>query len=110
MTKDDMIEMLAAIEHQRWGEWQQYVHQRCGLEVGTVRVAIIHAEDFKRWERQIATPYADLSEEEQQADRDQVMRYWPMIVDFVSEWLEGHGEAQAMMTWCNEMDQSEGVS
>jgi hypothetical protein len=73
----DLIEQLAAIEHSRWSDWQRYCHQ-CGhrnpdgsitLDAGTVG----------HWERQIATPYADLSEREKESDREQVRRYIAIV-------------------------------
>jgi hypothetical protein len=39
----------------------------------------LSAARVERWERQIATPYAQLSEAEQDADRRQVDRYWSVI-------------------------------
>jgi hypothetical protein len=85
MTKDALIEALAAIEHERWSDWQHYVQdERCRPELNMAdRVSlVINADDAERWERQFQTPYADLSEREKQSDRDQVSRYWPLIVDF----------------------------
>lgn len=71
------FEQLAAIEHERWADWQKYMHGLSGttpagdlvLPVGLVR----------KWERQINTPYAELSEEEKESDRNQVRRYWGLI-------------------------------
>lgn len=75
----ELFEQLADIEHQRWAAWQKHVHVQCaaGDEPGTY---IIPAHLFQRWERQIATPYAQLSEAEKSADRREVMRYWPLLV------------------------------
>jgi len=94
MTRDELIEALAAIEHERWADWQRYVQRECAIsheyhdrKRGTRTGLILHPEDWQRWERQIATPYAQLSESEKQADRDQVMRYWPLIVEFVAQWI-----------------------
>ena len=42
-------------------------------------------EDYQRWEHQIKTPYSDLTEQEKQSDRDQVMRYWPRLEYYVRE-------------------------
>lgn len=99
MTRDELIERLADVEHQRWADWQQWVHQQGErvLREGRTTCAgltldggdlVLLANDVSRWERQIATPYADLSEREKQSDREQVMRYWPLIVTFVAEWLK----------------------
>jgi hypothetical protein len=39
------------------------------------------AELVVRWERQIATPYADLSDVEKESDREQVREYLPVIAE-----------------------------
>ena len=76
MSKE-LIERLADIEHQRWADWQKYMHSQCvNHDAEWVRLPRI---SFDHWERQIATPYADLSEKEKESDRDQVKRYWPLI-------------------------------
>lgn len=78
----DIMEKLAAKEHERWSDWQRYCH-KCGhhnpdgsitLDAGTVA----------RWERQINTPYEDLSEAEKESDREQVRRYWDLVVEYFS--------------------------
>lgn len=76
---EDLREKLAAIEHERWADWQRHVHGNCRTEAdGSLTIP---ANLVSRWERQIATPYAQLSEPEKQSDRDQVDRYWPLIAD-----------------------------
>jgi hypothetical protein len=76
---EELLEQLAAIEHERWSAWQKYVHAQCtaGDEPGTY---VIPAHLFQRWARQIAIPYERLSEAEKSADRREVMRYWPLLV------------------------------
>ncbi len=73
----DLIEKLADVEHQRWASWQDYLHRVC--EPREDGALIIPAEFVARWERQIATPYADLSEREQESDREQVRRYLHLV-------------------------------
>lgn len=94
VTRDDLIESLSAIEHERWADWQQWVHGQCRgipdmldchFDAGSL---VIPDALVQRWQRQIATPYGELSEGEKQSDREQVARYWPLIVDFVAEWIE----------------------
>ena len=76
---DELRETLAAIEHERWAAWQSWMHGRCERDGdGSL---LIPAELVARWERQIATPYADLSEAEQRGGREQVDRYWPLIAE-----------------------------
>ena len=68
---------LAAIEHQRWADWQRWMHEQCARRPNGA--LIIPAELVERWERQIATPFEQLSEAEQRSDMEQVDRYWPLI-------------------------------
>lgn len=73
--KDELIERLADIEHQRWADWQRWCHtilrdNNPSPEQGDI---------LERWDRQIETPYSELSEKEKQSDREQVMRYLPII-------------------------------
>jgi hypothetical protein len=73
-----IVDQLAAIEHERWSHWQRYLHSRGARQAdGSV---ILPAELVQRWERQISTPYAALSDREQESDREQVRRYLPVIV------------------------------
>jgi hypothetical protein len=72
-----LMEQLAAIEHERWSHWQRFVHAKCLPQPdGSL---LLPAAEVARWERQIAAPYADLNEQEKEADRNQVRRYWPAI-------------------------------
>jgi hypothetical protein len=73
-----IVEKLASIEHARWAHWQQYLHDK-GVRQPDGSL-ILPAELVRRWETQIATPYADLSEAEKQSDREQVQRYLPLIL------------------------------
>ncbi len=74
---DNLFELLANIEHQRWADWQKYLHSLClKNEDGSLTIPI---DSVKYWERQIATPYSELTEKEKDSDREQVHRYWPHI-------------------------------
>lgn len=81
----DLFEQLAAIEHERWADWQKYMHSKCrrlGDIVHDEALSgdlVIPAELVEQWERQIATSYIELSEKEKESDRDQVRRYWHLI-------------------------------
>jgi hypothetical protein len=78
-----LYERLAAIEHDRWAAWQRYMHDRC--QATPDGDLIIPAAHVQRWERQIATAYADLSPAEQASDMEQVDRYWPLIQAVIDE-------------------------
>jgi hypothetical protein len=74
---DRLKEQLAAIEHERWAHWQAYLHSKGRrLPDGAL---LLPADLVTHWERQIATPYEELSEIEKDSDRDQVDRYLSVI-------------------------------
>jgi hypothetical protein len=50
-------ERLAALEHNQWTHWTRYMLDN------------LTPENIERWRRQIATPYAELSEREKESDR-----------------------------------------
>ena len=74
---DALLEELAALEHERWAHWQKYVHEQGELQ--TDGSLLIPSEKVRRWQEQIETKYADLSEAEKDSDREQVRRYVPLI-------------------------------
>lgn len=72
---------LASIEHERWADWQRYMHSLCTRnDDGSLTIP---ANSVAHWERQIATHYDDLSEREQASDMEQVDRYWPLIAPLI---------------------------
>lgn len=78
MDNKELYEQLAAIEHERWADWQRYMHSKCTRNAdGSL---IIPAGLVEHWERQIATSYAELSEQEKNSDREQVNRYWGLLM------------------------------
>lgn len=80
---DRMLDALAAIEHQRWSHWQRYMHDKGKVQPdGSL---LIPSDLVERWERQLETPYASLSESEKESDRDQVRRYLSIIVEAISD-------------------------
>lgn len=74
-----LVEELAALEHERWAHWQRYLHNQ-GYR-GSDGALVLPAALVERWERQIATAYSDLSEQEKESDREQVQRYLPLILE-----------------------------
>lgn len=75
---EEILEELASVEHMRWAHWQRYMHEKGQRQPdGSL---VIPAELVEKWQRQIDTPYVDLSESEKESDREQVRRYLPIIV------------------------------
>ncbi len=82
-SMDELKEKLAVIEHDRWADWQRYVHDLCAkLPDGSLRIP---AGKVKHWEGQIKTRYVFLSQKEMDSDREQVDRYWPLIVKLLAD-------------------------
>jgi hypothetical protein len=73
-----LVETLANIEHERWSHWQRYMHGKC--ERHPDGSLTIPSELVSQWERQAATPYSELTETERESDREQVMRYLPVVM------------------------------
>lgn len=72
-----MIEILAAVEHDRWADWMAWVFKNgYWNEDGTFTIEKVKAE---RWQRQCLTDYKELSEEEKRSDRREVLRYIELL-------------------------------
>lgn len=88
----ELREKLAAIEHERWADWQRYVHSVCyenkGIGGEPTGELIIPSELARGWERQIGTPYQELTEKEKGSDREQVDRYWQLITAYTNKQIE----------------------
>ena len=91
MNKSKFIERLADAEHASWSRWMAYVFVRSQhQEDGSV---LIPAELVEHWQRQVNTPYANLSEREKQSDRAEVAHIVPLIDTYVS-WLREEAHDQ----------------
>ena len=84
---EKLFEDLAAIEHERWADWQRYLHNQCNFNENRAHW-YIPMNLFARWERQIETDYEDLTEKEKDSDRKQVRRYDELIKKFIHEIIE----------------------
>lgn len=93
---NELREQLAAIEHERWGDWQKYMHSQGGQPPlwddeakETAKNGLwFSREQIDRWRKQINTPYEQLSEREQASDMEQVDRYWPLVLAWHQRQLE----------------------
>lgn len=82
-TLRGLIEKLAAVEHERWSQWQRYVHSKCIRQPdGSL---LLPADLVARWEKQIAMKYAELSDTDKERDREQVCRYLPLIASALAD-------------------------
>ncbi|HNV40347.1 MAG TPA: hypothetical protein PKK62_00010 [Ornithinibacter sp.] len=90
LESDDLLEELAAIEHERWSHWQRYLHEQC--VPGPDGSLTIPAKQARRWSTQMNAPYNQLSDEERESDREQVRRYLPIIARTLDEAATGCNE------------------
>lgn len=65
---DPREEALAALAHEQWSGWMEYLFDKCegSYEDGSLTIP---EEYVTRWKRQINTSYAELPEEEKESDR-----------------------------------------
>jgi hypothetical protein len=83
LTLENLTESLAAIEHERWAHWQRYMHSKAVRQPdGSL---LLQADLVERWEQQIRTPYAALTDKEKESDREQVRKYLPLIVETLTK-------------------------
>jgi hypothetical protein len=65
-------EKLAELAHDQWVGWMEYLFYKSKQVDGCV---VIPAWANERWRRQVATRYADLSEEEKDSDRSEADKF-----------------------------------
>lgn len=58
MVTKELVEKLAALEHEQWAHWTRYMLDN------------LTEENIARWRQQIKTDYQDLSEKEKNSDRE----------------------------------------
>lgn len=85
-----LMEKLAAIEHERWADWQKYFFEQCIPQNNDGKYVdlTLPIPKYERWNRQIKTPYSELSESEKESDRREVCRYFPLISQVYTEGYE----------------------
>jgi hypothetical protein len=82
MDAQELIEQLAEKEHGSWSHWMKYLFSQCvGNSDGSMTIPTALVE---RWQGQVETPYANLSEREKQSDRNRVNLILPIIEKYRS--------------------------
>lgn len=74
--KEQLINVLAEVQHEIWAHWMKYLYSKCeeytieleGKKIKTGNL-IIPVEEVAKWRRQMHTPYSQLSPKEQQSDQ-----------------------------------------
>jgi hypothetical protein len=79
---DGLVERLATVEHERWAHWQRYMH---GKSIKQQDGSLLIPPDLvHHWERQLSTPYGELTENEKDSDREHVRKYLPILIEGLS--------------------------
>jgi hypothetical protein len=73
----DLREQLADLEHARWSHWMRWMFD-CGT-TNADGTWTMPADKVERWQRQMNTPYAGLSEREKDSDRAEVDKTLALI-------------------------------
>ena len=80
---NEFSEEIADLCHRQWSHWMKYLFSKC---VGNTDARctdddelVIPGDLVRRWYRQIATDYADLSESEKDSDRRQAKKFLDVI-------------------------------
>lgn len=72
MTREALIEYLADLEHERWSNWQAYVHNLCiKNEDGSLTIPKKYVD---HWNWEIALKYKDLPDNIKESDRKEVYK------------------------------------
>lgn len=88
MTNEpDLREQLADLQHQQWSGWMEYLFSKCGKPVDQGTTEQLPSDDdliipswaVERWRRQMVTPYAELTDKEQESDRIEADRILTLI-------------------------------
>lgn len=95
---DSLREKFAAQAHEAWSGWMRHLFEKCAHNTnGTSTVPVWAVEN---WERQMETPYADLSEEEKESDRKEADEYLA-IYDAYAEGMASHVQAAREVAICS---------
>jgi hypothetical protein len=80
---DPIREALAALAHEQWSGWMRYLFDKAQHnDDGTVTLP---AWAVARWQRQLRTPYTDLSESEKDSDRQEADRVLDLLKGFTHD-------------------------
>lgn len=75
---DKQREALADISHDIWVHWMRWQFSVCTRnDDGSLTIP---ADKVERWQRQIDTPYAELSEREKDSDREQADKILGVLI------------------------------
>ncbi|KKL53660.1 hypothetical protein LCGC14_2273260 [marine sediment metagenome] len=88
MTADEVRENLAAYAHTAWSGWMKYLYSKCySLKMdnsGGPPCLVVPAWASLRWNRQAATSYSDMPENEKKSDREEADKMIAIIQPLIT--------------------------
>ncbi|KKR09559.1 MAG: hypothetical protein UT43_C0017G0010 [Parcubacteria group bacterium GW2011_GWC1_39_29] len=79
----EFVENGANLEHDRWARWQKYVHSLCVKNSdGSLTIP---KERVEHWEKEIITPYSELTELVKEMDRKETRNYLPFLLSSINK-------------------------
>ena len=80
--KEDLVDTIADFMHMQWSHWQKHVHSQMIKEnVGEKWYYMtLSEEQHKYWERQMNTPYSELTEKEKDSDREWAIKLLELLM------------------------------
>lgn len=79
----EFVEKGAALEHERWARWQNYLHSFLTWN-NDIQMWTLPHEKKEWWDSEIRTPYHMLNEIQKESDRKEVRTYLPLIRSILS--------------------------
>ena len=70
---NELIEQLAAQEHERWSSWMRYMFDHWTVE------------NVARWKQQMITPYAELPEHSKESDRKEARKTMEIVGPLIAQ-------------------------
>jgi ABC-type dipeptide/oligopeptide/nickel transport system ATPase component len=65
-------EAIASVQHEIWAHWVKYLFSQCYSDAANYPgCLVIPADKVERWTRQMALSYSELSDKEQENNREQ---------------------------------------
>jgi len=84
----ELIELIADFMNEQWGHWMQYLYSKleeCYIKDDNEYVQVITPTDYFHWQKQMNTPYAELSEKEKDSDREWARKLLEVLTKYLEE-------------------------
>ena len=79
---NEIREKIAKVQHDQWSGWMEYLFSKCkGSDTGYFIPKVF----VERWERQMRTPYEELTDKEQDSDRIEADKLLSLILQLHEE-------------------------